>query len=83
MFEKQDEPLQMGRFELAVNAVKRMGNSVRDLPGLKVLLQLKDVLAQSHDVLMLRLRDSPNEKMNLARILRKISRNLLTDKCIR
>src|ERR1700682_604729 len=83
MLEEQDEPLKVGGFQLAVDTIKRMRNGVGDLTGLKVALQREDVIAKDHDVRMLRFGDSPYENVNLARILRKISRNLLTYECIR
>src|ERR1700704_1924631 len=83
MLEEQDEPLEVGGLQLAVDTIKRMRNGVGDLTGLKVALQGEDVIAKDHDVRMLRFGDSPYENVNLARILRKISRNLLADECIR
>src|SRR6266404_9520553 len=83
MFEEQDEPLEVGGFQLAVDTIKRMRNGVGDLTGLKVALQPQDVIAKDHNVRMLRLGDSPYENVNLARILRKISRNLLAYERIR
>src|ERR1700682_1080163 len=83
MLEEQDETLELGDFQLAVDTIKRMRDGVGDLTGLKVALQGEDVIAKDHDVRVLRLGDTPYENVNLARILRKISRNLLTDERIR
>ena len=83
MFEEKDEALEMGNLQLAVDTIKRMRDGVGDLPGVKIALQGKNVIAKDHDVRVLRFGDSPDEDVNLARILRKIGRNLLADECIR
>ena len=51
MFEEQDEPLEMGGFQLAVDTIKRMRNGVGDLTGLKVALQREDVIAKARDLM--------------------------------
>jgi hypothetical protein len=53
MLEKKDEPLEMARLEFAVDAVKRMRNRVRDLGGLEVMLQVKNIIADAFDFPML------------------------------
>ncbi len=83
MFEEQDQALKMRRFQLAIDAVERMRHRVRDLSGLKITLQGKDVVANDDDVGMLSFGNAPNQNVNLTRILRKISRNLLTNKRVR
>ena len=70
----------MSRFELAVDAVKWVSNSVRNFSALEKSLQVENVVAKGHDLLVLRFGDSPYEEVNLTRILREIGRNLLTYK---
>src|ERR1700682_850299 len=82
MFEEQNQALEVRGFELAVNAVKRMRNGVCDLRFLQILLQLENIVADAGDVSVLRFRDSPNQKMNLAGILREIGRDLLAQECL-
>ena len=53
MLEKKDEPLEMGRFKLAVDAIKRMRNRMRDLSGFEVVLQFKNIIADAFDFAML------------------------------
>ena len=50
MLEKKDEPLEMAGLEFAVNAIKGMRNRMRDLCGLEVLLQLKNIVADRFDI---------------------------------
>ncbi len=83
MLEEQNQPFEMRGVELAVDAVERMRDGVRDRFFLQVALQVENVLAQGDDLGVLRFGNSPDEQVNLARILRKISRNLLADKCMR
>jgi len=82
VLEKKDEPLEVRGVEFAVDAVKGMRDGMGERLGLKVLLEIKDVVAQTRDVGMLSLRKPPNEQVNFAWILRKISRNLLANKSI-
>ena len=82
MLEEEDQPLEMGGVELAVNAVKRMGHRMGDLRLLEIGLQLENVVTEGGDIGVLRLRDAPNQQMNFTRILREISRNFFTDKSI-
>src|SRR5438105_4979764 len=79
MFEEENESLEVRRVELSVNAVERMGDGVRDLLGLKTSLQLKDIVANPHDIVVLCFGNVPNKNMNLARVLREIRCNLLAD----
>jgi len=80
MLEQEDELLEMTSFQFSVHAVKRVRNCVRDLRDLQVALQVEDVIADSFDVAMLLLRDSPNKNVQLARIVGEIRRDLLTEK---
>src|SRR3954454_24213864 len=83
MFKEKDQAFEVRRLEFAVDAVQRMRDRVRDRLALQVSLQLEDVVAQPGDLCVLRFRDSPDEKINLAGILRKMSRDLLAQKCVR
>jgi hypothetical protein len=82
MFEEQDQPLEMRRFQLAVDAIEGMRDGVGDVSGLEITLEGQDVVANDDNVGMLGLADSPDQDVNLAGILRKICRNLLADECI-
>ena len=53
MLEKQDEPLEMARFQLAVDTIKRMRNRMRDLAILQVVLQVKNVTTDLLDIAVL------------------------------
>jgi hypothetical protein len=55
MLEKKDEPLEMARLEFAVDAIKRMRNRVRDLCGLEVAPQVKNIIADAFDLPVLML----------------------------
>src|SRR5437867_620707 len=79
MFEEQNESLEMRRFKLAVNAVERMRDRVRDLTGLQISLERKNIVANEDDVGVLAFGNAPDQNMNLAWVLRKIGRNLFTD----
>src|SRR4029077_5787635 len=80
MFEEKDQPLQMRGGELAVDAIERVGDSVRNSIFCQVLLQLENVATEDGNIVMLRWRYPPNEHMNLTRILRKIGGNLFANK---
>ena len=80
MFEEKDQPFQMRGSELAVDAVERVGDGVRNAIFCQILLQLENVATEDGNILMLRWRNPPNEHMNLTRILRKISGNLFANK---
>ena len=49
MLEKKDESLEMARLKFAVDAIKGMRNRVRDLCGLEVVLEVKDIIADAFD----------------------------------
>ena len=83
MLEKQDQALQMRGGQLAVDAVKRVSDGVRQRLLLQEGLKVENVVAKAADLGVLRLRKAPDKEVNLARILRKISRNLLAHKRIR
>ena len=53
MLEQKDEPLEMARLQFAVDTIKRMRNRVRDLRGLDVMLQLKNIIADPFDLAVL------------------------------
>ncbi len=53
MLEKKDEPFEMTRVQLAVNAVKRMRNRVSDLRRLEIVLQLKNIIPDTFDLAVL------------------------------
>ena len=82
MLEEEDEPFEVGGFELAVDAVKRVRDRMADVRFLQVTLQVVNVLPKSRDFGMLRFRNSPDEQVKFARILGEISRNLLADKSL-
>ncbi len=83
MLEEQNQPFEMRCVQLAVDAVKRVGHGVGDLARLEVALESENVVADNHDIGVLSLGDPPDQEMNLARILREIRRNLLTNERIR
>ena len=83
MFEEEDQPLQMRRVQFAIDAVKRVGDGMSDLRLLQITLQGEDVVANNNDIVVLGLGDAPDKQVNLARVLRKIGRNLFTNECIR
>ncbi len=82
VLEEQNEPLEMRGAELAVDAVKRMRDGMGDRFLLEERLKIENILAQTRNLRVLRFGKAPNEQINFTRILRKISRNLLADKCI-
>ena len=60
-----------------------MRDGVRDRSALEEILEVENVLAQAAKISrVLRLGDAPDEQINFAGILRKISRNLLADESI-
>ena len=59
MLEKEDQPLEMGGFELAVDAVKRVRDGMGDRRFLEVTLKIENVLAQSGDLSVLGFRRFP------------------------
>src|SRR5713226_5265870 len=73
----------MRGFQFAIDTVERMRHRMRDLSGLEVALQRKNIVADDSYVGMLCLGNTPNQDVNLARILRKITCNLLTNKRLR
>src|SRR5437763_933609 len=78
MLEEEDQLLEMRGLQFPVDAEKRVRNGVGEVCALQILLKIKDVIAMCDDVGVLGLSQPPNEKMDFARILRKISGNLLT-----
>src|SRR5215471_20612084 len=79
VFEEQNKPLDVRRLEFPIDAVKRMGDGVSDIRGVEVALQGKDVVTNEDNVLVLVFANAPDQNMNLARVLREISGDLLTD----
>src|SRR4029077_3591612 len=73
----------MRRVQFAIDAVKRVRDGMSDLRLLQITLQGENVVAKNNDIVVLGLGDAPDKQVNLARILRKIGRNLFTNKCIR
>src|SRR5437899_1194655 len=69
----------MRRFEFAVDAVERMRNRVRDFSALQVSLQRKNVVPDDDDVVVLLFGNAPDQNVDLAGVLRKISCNLFAD----
>src|SRR5438128_10759716 len=83
MLEKKNQQLKMMRIEFAVDAVKGMRNCMCDLRSLQVALQLKNIIAYRIDLAVLALGNSPNENMQLARVVWKIGGDLFADKSAR
>ncbi len=79
MLEEENQACEVRRGQLAVDAVKRMSNRMGNLRGREILLQLINIVSNGDNFLVLRLGYSPRQNVNLARILRKISCNLLAD----
>src|SRR5436309_13822054 len=79
MFEEQNQSFEMRCLELAVDAVKRMRDSVCDFAALQVPLQRKNVVPDDDDVVVLLFGNAPDENVNLARIRWKIRRDLLAN----
>src|SRR6267143_2107694 len=82
MFEEQNQPFEMRCVELAVDAVKRVRDRVRDLAALQISLQRKNIVPDDDDVVVLLFGDTPDQDVNLAGILWKISRDLLADESV-
>lgn len=83
MFEEQNQALEVCRFQLPVDAVKRMGDGMGDICASKVTLQRKDVVSNNDNIRVVLFGDSPHQKVNLAGVLWKIGCDLLTDKRLR
>ena len=82
MFEEQNQPLKMRALQFSVDAVKGMSDGVCDFRALQIPLQRKNVIANDHDIVVLFLRDAPDQDVDLAGVLRKISCDLLADKSV-
>src|SRR5205823_4804899 len=54
MFEKKDQPFHMCGRELAVDAIERVGNGVRNSIFRQIFLQLENVATEDRDILVLR-----------------------------
>ena len=80
VLEEENQAFEVRRGQLAVDAVERMSDRMGNLGGREILLQLINIVSDGDNLLVLRLGYSPRQNVNLARILRKISCNLLTDK---
>src|SRR2546423_10940265 len=79
MFEEQDGPLEVRRLQFAVDAVERMRDRVRDALPLQKILQIENVVAHRNDLGVLRLRNSPDQDVDLAGIMREKSRDLFAE----
>ncbi len=73
VLEKENQPFEVRGFELAVDAVERVGDRVADRFFLQIALQVEDVLPQRRNFAVLRFGNSPDQQMNFARIMRKIT----------
>src|ERR1700730_9409301 len=80
MLDEKNQTLEMRGFEFAVDAVERMGYGVTDSRALEIALEFENVRSPGRAFGVLRLGYAPNKQMKFALILRKISRNLFTDK---
>ena len=65
VLEEQNESLEMRGAQLAVDAVKRVRDGVRDRLLLQESLQIKNVVAQADDLVVLRLRKAPDKQVIL------------------
>ena len=70
----------MMSFQFSVHAVKRVRNCVRDLCGLQVALQVKDVIADTFYIAMLLLGDSPDKNVQLTSVVWEIRCDLFANK---
>ena len=82
VLEQQNESLEMRGAQLAVDAVERVRNGMGNRLRLQEGLQIENILAQARNLGVLPLGKAPDKQTYLTCILRKISRNLFTDKCI-
>ena len=72
MLEQKNQPLEMRRFEFAVDAVKRMGHSVGDPLDCADNCCRSKMFSRAPPISrVLRFGDSPDQQMNLARVLGK------------
>src|SRR5690348_14779819 len=83
MFEEQDQALEVARFQFSVDAVERMRDCVRDVCALKITLQREDIVADHSNVRVMLFRNSPDENVDFARVVREVSRDLLADERVR
>jgi hypothetical protein len=82
MPKEKDQSLQMRSRQFAVDTIEGVGDGVGDSFLLQEDLQIKNVAAEGHNLLMLGGGNPPNEQVNFAWIKRKISRNLFANKSI-
>jgi hypothetical protein len=83
MLEQQDKFLDMIRSQVAILIVERMRNGVANAALCEITLQLEDVFSELLNISVLRFGQIPQEQMNVDMVVRKLSRNLLTEKRIR
>src|SRR6266480_1918824 len=83
MFKEQNQALEMRGFEFAVDAVKRMRDRVDNFSALQIALQRKNIVPDNDDIIVLLFSNAPHQDVNLAGVLRKISRDLLADERVR
>ena len=78
--EEQKQLLEMIHGELVIDAVKRMSTSVSDLLFPKVVAQIKDILAETLNLIELSFGDAPSQHMDFASIFREVRRDFVADK---
>ena len=83
MFEEQNEPFEMRGLEFAVDAVERMRHRMGDFAALQISLQGKNIVPDNDDIVVLLFSDAPDQDVDLAGVLWKISGDLLADKRVR
>src|ERR1043166_9243093 len=83
MFEEEDEPLEVGGFQFAVDTVEWMSHRVGDVGARQIALKRENIVADNGDVSVLLLGNAPDQQVDFARILREICGNLFTYKRIR
>src|ERR1700736_3132235 len=82
MFEEQNQSFQMRCFEFAIHAVERMRDRVRDFAALQIPLQRKNIVPKDNDIVVLLFGNAPDQDVNLTRVLREVSGDLLADEGI-
>ena len=83
MFKEQDQPFEVRRVEFSVDAVERMRHGVGDFSALQISLQRKNIVTNDDNVRVLLFGDAPDQDVDLAGVLREISRDLFTDESVR
>ena len=83
MLKEENKSFEVRCSQLPVDAVERMSDCMGNLRSREILLQLINIVSDGDNFLVLGLGYSPRQNVNLARILRKISCNLLANECLR